>query len=150
MFLSTNQLLNITGWEVWSTTMESNCITFSLKCLDQTAICPVCGSTDNHVHKVRKVSVRDLEILDKKTILELDRHQYYCNECHKYFTEPSNEIDFRRGMTERYKIKIFERIKNSTITHVANEEHLTYDQVKGILESKFEEKKTSLILEKSV
>ncbi len=40
-------------------------------------------------------------------------------------------------MTERYKNTIFEKIKNSTITHVAQEEGLTYDQVKGILESKF-------------
>jgi hypothetical protein len=28
-------------------------------------------------------------------------------------------------MTERYKTKILEKIKNSTITHVANEECLT-------------------------
>ena len=150
MFLSANQLLKITGWEVWATSIESNCITFILKCLDQTADCPVCGSKDNHVHKVRKVSVRDLELLDKKTILELDRHQYYCKGCHKYFTQPSNEIDFRRGMTERYKTKILEKIKNSTITHVANEECLTYDQVTGILESKFEEKKTTSMPEKLV
>ena len=47
-------------------------------------------------------------------------------------------------------MKIFKKIKNSTITHVANEESLTYDQVKGILESKFEVKKTELMREESV
>uniref|UniRef100_UPI001CEC4821 transposase family protein n=1 Tax=Prochlorothrix hollandica TaxID=1223 RepID=UPI001CEC4821 len=66
-----------------------------------------CGSKQISVHKIRKVSVRDLEFLDKKTFLELERHQYYCNECRKYFTESSSDIDFQRGMTGRYKNRIF-------------------------------------------
>jgi len=137
MFLPVNQLIQIPGWEVWNTNIESDRITFLLRYLKETEVCHFCGSKHISAHKVRKVSVRDLELLDKKTILELERHQYYCNECRKYFTELSNDIDFQRGMTERYKNRIFEKIKNSTITHVAKEEGLTYDQVKGILESKF-------------
>jgi len=137
MFLSLNQIIKIPGWEVWNTNIESDRITFLLRYLNEIEVCHFCGSKQISVHKIRKVSVRDLEFLDKKTFLELERHQYYCNECRKYFTESSSDIDFQRGMTERYKNRIFEKIKNSTITHVAQEEGLTYDQVKGILESKF-------------
>lgn len=137
MFLLVNQLIQIPGWEVWNTCIESDRITFSLRDVSETEICRFCGSKHISVHKVRKVSVRDLEILDKKTILELERHQYYCNQCRKYFTELSNDIDFQRGMTERYKNRIFEKIKKLTITDIAKEEDLTYDQVKGVLESKF-------------
>ena len=56
MFLSANQLLKITGWEVWATSIESNCVTFILKCLDQTADCPVCGSKDNGSLGIRLVA----------------------------------------------------------------------------------------------
>lgn len=141
MLLPVNELIQIAGWKVSNTKIESDHITFYLRCLQETDVCPHCGSKHTSVHKVRKVSVRDLDLLDKRTILELERHQYYCNECRKYFTLPSSEVDFQRQMTERYKNKIFEKTKTSTITHVAKEEGLTYDQVKGVLESKFNEKK---------
>ena len=33
MFIFSNQLINIPGWNVWDTNLESNYITFLLKCL---------------------------------------------------------------------------------------------------------------------
>ena len=75
------------------------------------------------------------------TVLEIGRRQFYCNHCQKYFTERLDFIDFPRQITERYKDYIFERVRVSTITQIAKEESLNYDQVKGIFEDRFTVKK---------
>ena len=60
MFLPVNQLIQIPGWEVWNTNIESDRITFLLRYLKETEVCHFCGSKHISAHKVRKVSSKRL------------------------------------------------------------------------------------------
>jgi transposase len=93
------------------------------------------------------LKVRDISILGKITILEIGRRQFYCKDCQKYFTERLDFIDFPRQITERYKNYLFERVRVSTMTQIAKEESLTYDQIKGILKRDLLKKKVSIAQE---
>ena len=73
--------------------------------------------------------------------MEIPRRQFYCKHCQKYFTERLDFIDFPKQITERYKNHIFARVTGSTITQIAKEESLTYDQVKEIFDARFAQKK---------
>lgn len=143
MFPSFDTLIDAPGWEVWTTCVEDNNVIFRLLEVEEKTVCPFCGSEHTNLHKKKVLKVRDLPMLGKNTILELDRSQHCCKHCHKYFTRPSEKIDFLRSLTERFKDHIMERLKNSTIECVAKEENLTPDQVRGILESRLRGKKPS-------
>ncbi|MFN5515320.1 MAG: transposase family protein [Cyanobacteriota bacterium] len=136
MFLIPDTLIDAPGWEIWTTCVEANNVILRLLEVEEQTPCPFCGSDETRLHKKKVLKVRDLPILGKNTILELDRSQHYCKHCNKYFTRPSEKIDFPRNLTERFKDHIIKRLKNSTIDRVAEEENLTPDQVRGILESR--------------
>ena len=142
MFLA-EELLNIKGLTVTSYRIEEEKIYLKIGYFKENCECPHCGNITDDINQIRGVSIRDMPILGKKTILEIGRRQFYCQDCKKYFTEPLRVIDFPRQITKRYKNYIFERVKVSTITEIAKEESLTYDQVKGIFEERYAKKKES-------
>ena len=138
------ELLNFSGITVDKYKIEPNQITLNLEYFKDKTDCPYCKNETEEINQTRKVKVRDLSILGKITLLEIPRRQFYCKHCQKYFTERLDFIDFPRQITERYKNHIFTRVKVSTITQIAKEESLTYDQVKGIFDERFSKKKTAL------
>lgn len=103
MFPSFDTLIDAPGWEVWTTHVEDNNVIFRLLEVEEKTVCPFCGSEHTNLHKKKVLKVRDLPMLGKNTILELDRSQHCCKHCHKYFTRPSEKIDFLRSLTERFK-----------------------------------------------
>ena len=147
MFLA-EELLNIKGVTVNSYRIEQETIYFKLGYFKESCECPHCSHITDKINQIRDLHIRDMPILGKATILTIGRRQFYCQYCQKYFTEPLDVIDFPRHITERYKNYIFERVKVSSITQIAREESLTYDQVKGIFEERYTSKKSILNLEK--
>lgn len=125
--------------------IDEQTINFSIGFINDYSACPHCQQKTDEINQKRLLSVRDLPILGKATILEIERRQYYCKNCNKYFTEPIDFIDFDRHSTQRYKQYIYERVKKADITQVAREESLTYDKVKSIFENQFSKKKSFLL-----
>jgi transposase len=143
------ELLKFDGITVDNYQIEPNKITLRLGYFKDKSSCLFCKSETEEINQIRRLKVRDISILGKITILEIGRRQFYCKNCQKYFTERLDFIDFPRQITERYKNHLFERVRVSTITQIAKEESLTYDQVKGIFEERFAQKK-KLILPKKL
>ena len=141
----TEELLGFPGITVNNYQIEQDKVTLKLGYFNDEGSCPFCKSETEEINQIRKSKVRDISILGKMTVLEIGRRQFYCNHCQKYFTEPLDFIDFPRQITERYKDYIFERVRVSTITQIAKEECLTYDQVKGIFEERFTAKKKTIL-----
>jgi len=137
MLYFVDQILNLPNLTVGNCYFEPGKIILELESVDGRADCKQCGRTSEYINQTRKVTVRDLSILGNQVFLVFDRHQFYCENCNTYFVEKLSFIDFNRHMTERYKNFIFEKVKVSTITQVAKEEGLKYDQVKGVFEEQF-------------
>jgi len=51
------------------------------------SVCLHCHQETSHINQKRTLTVRDLLILAKQTVLEIEQHQYYCQDCKWYFTE---------------------------------------------------------------
>lgn len=141
MDFALDRLLNFPNITVEKYRIEEDKINLNIGFINEIVICPCCTQTTDEIHQKRKLSVRDLPILGKSTVLEIDRRQYYCQNCQKYFTESLDFIDFDRHSTNRYKQYIYERVKTSNITQITREENLSYDRVKSIFESQFLKKK---------
>lgn len=71
--------------------------------LDQnTNVCPNCGqSSMQHIHKHENVKYKDLNIGDKKVVLELEKTWYRCQHCGKCYPAMSKDLDDSRRMTTR-------------------------------------------------
>jgi transposase len=136
------ELLKFDGITVENYQIEPDKITLRLGYFKDKSSCPCCKSETEEINQIRSLKVRDISILGKITILEIGRRQFYCKDCQKYFTERLDFIDFPRQITERYKNYLFERVRVSTMTQIAKEESLTYDQIKGIFEERFAQKKS--------
>ena len=124
--------------------IEEETINLSIGFLNDSSVCPYCNYNTDEINQKRALNVRDLPILGKATILEIERRQYYCKNCQKYFTELIDFIDFDRHSTNRYKKYIYERVQKADITQIVREEGLTYDRVKSIFENQFSKKKIHL------
>lgn len=144
----TEELLGFPGITVNNYQIEQDKVTLKLGYFNDKGSCPFCKNETEEINQIRKSKVRDISMLGKMTVLEIGRRQFYCNHCQKYFTERLDFIDFPRQITERYKDYIFERVRVSTITQIAKEESLTYDQVKGIFEDRFTVKKKTILPKK--
>lgn len=65
-------------------------------------VCPECGqSSMQHIYKHENVKYRDLNIGDKKVILELDEVWHRCQHCGKCYHATSKDLDDSRRMTVR-------------------------------------------------
>jgi len=141
MDFALDRLLNFPNFTVEKCHIDEHKINLIIGFINEIAICPFCNHNTDKIHQERSLSVRDLPILGKSTVLEINRRQYYCQNCQRYFTESLDFIDFDRHSTNRYKQYIYERVKSSNITQITREENLSYDRVKSIFESQFSKKK---------
>jgi len=128
--------MNVNSYEI-----EAKTVTLMISFQNDVMACPDCEYETNHINQRRDLKVRDLSILGKQTILHLERRQYYCQDCKRYFTEEIESMDFDRHSTNRYQEYIYECVKKSTVSQIAKEEDLTYDRVKSIFENQFSKKK---------
>ena len=105
--------------------------------LNPSTPCQFCGGQTNKIHQRRPLHVRDLSILGKLTVLTIERRQFSCKSCQKYFTESIDFIDFDCHSTHRYQRYVYNRVKVANVTQVARDEKLTYDRVKSIFDQQF-------------
>jgi transposase len=64
--------------------------------------------------------------------------------CQRYFTERLSFVDWERRYTQRYENAIYQRIQTTSIEQVSREEELSWDQVQGIFNHKFEPEKKKI------
>ncbi len=91
--------------------------------------------------KNRPILIRDLQISGQCLYLHLPRRQFYCAFCQQYFTERLSFIDWERRYTQRYEKAICQRLQTTSIEQVSREEELSWDQVQGIFNHRFNQKK---------
>ncbi len=64
--------------------------------------------------------------------MKVPRRRFYCRKCQRYSTEKLDWLDWGRRHTQRYEANIFERVKGASISRVASEEGLSFDEIEGI------------------
>lgn len=104
---------------------EKNRIVLIGKLEQNVNVCPECGmSSMQHIYKHENVKYRDLNIGDKKVILELDEVWHRCQHCGKCYHATSKDLDDSRHMTVRL-------VKYAGLL-CASESYDTVSQITGI------------------
>lgn len=129
-----DRLLNLPNITIEKCSETETEVHLDLKWLNQSSPCQLCGCESDRVNQYRPLQVRDLSILGKFTVLTIERRQFKCENCRKFFTEAIDFIDFDRHSTQRYQTYLYGRVKAANMTQVARDENLTYDRVKSIFD----------------
>ena len=79
-----------------------------------------------------RLIVRDLPISGKPTYLRFVRRRFFCDDCHRAFSESLGFVDERRDYTHRCQHWIFLQVRENNISAVHRAEGLTYDQIESI------------------
>ena len=132
MYALLTQLLDIPNFRVISAEIETDKITLDIESASQTATCPHCDKTSRMLHERHPRIVRDLPISGKPTYLRFVRRRFFCDDCHRAFSESLGFVDNRRDYTHRYQNWIFLQVRENNISAVHRAEGLTYDQIESI------------------
>jgi transposase len=136
-----DRLLNLPDVTVESCTQEAPEVFLKLCFLKEESNCPHCHQPSEKLHQNRPVLIRDLPISGQRVFLQVPRRQFYCGICQKYFTERLSFVDWERRYTQRYENYIYQRVQATTIEQVSREEELSWDQVQGIFNYRFNQAK---------
>jgi transposase len=132
MYALLTQLLDIPNYHVVSAEIETDKITLDIESTSQTAACHHCGKSSKALHERHPRMVRDLPISGKPTYLRFIRRRFFCDDCHRVFSESLGFVDERRDYTHRYQHWIFLQVRENNISAVRRVEGLTYDQIESI------------------
>lgn len=135
-------LLNLPDITVESCTYQAEQVYLKLQFLTEKSDCPRCHNPSDELHQNRPVLIRDLAVFGKVVYLHIPRRQFYCPQCQCYFTERLAFVDWERRYTQRYEEYIYQRVQSTSVEQISREEKLSWDQVQGIFNHKFAQKKT--------
>jgi transposase len=139
-----DKLLNLPDVTIESCLYQKGQVCLKLQFLTEGSRCPHCQHFSEELHQIRPTLVRDLSICGQFIELDIPRRQFYCSLCQHYFTEALSFVDWRRRYTKRYEDYVYHRVQASSVEQVAREEALSWDQVQGIFQHRFDSAKKSI------
>ncbi|NJL40017.1 MAG: transposase family protein [Leptolyngbyaceae cyanobacterium SM1_4_3] len=134
-------LLDLPGVKVETCTQVEGTICLKLGVLAEGMTCPHCQNSTEDLHQNRPMTVRDLPSFGRSVHLQIPRRQFYCSSCQRYSTERLEFVDWKRRHTQRYEANLYERVQQSSIEQIGREEGLSYDEVKGIFDHVYQQRK---------
>jgi len=134
-------LLDLPGVRVETCTQVEGTICLKLAVLAAGITCPHCQSYTDELHQNRPMMVRDLPTFGRSVHLQIPRRQFYCSSCQRYSTERLEFVDWKRRHTQRYEANLYERVQQSSFEQIGREEALSYDEVKGIFDHVYQQRK---------
>ena len=137
-------LLDLPNVTVETCTCIDNQFTLQLRILMTGIHCPHCQQFTEELHQNRPILVRDLSTFGKVVYLKVPRRQFYCCNCQRYATEVLPWLDWKRHHTTRYEEQIYQRVKVTSIEQVSREEALSREEIKGIFDHVYNQRKKHL------
>lgn len=96
-------------------------------------ICPRCGKKSEEVKSYNYRKIKDLPIIDKRVILNLEVRQFECS-CGHYYRERFSFVRARKHLTTRYERSLYYRSKGVDIKYLAENELLDWKTVQEIFD----------------
>jgi transposase len=120
-----SNILDIKGFKVIHVEVDEAKLSLSLECEADHGICPHCGVASQQVRVWYPRLVRDLPISGKACYLVFETRYFDCTMCHTTFAELLDFVEAKRDYTIRDETYIFEQVRQTTATYVAEREGLT-------------------------
>ncbi len=127
-----DNLLNLPNVIADSYSSTLDAVIINLQLVNGGIDCPNCNNYTYRVHQTRPILIRDLSIFGRVVYLKVPRRQFYCFNCKTSPTEPLSWLNKKQRQTNRYQEYIYERVKESTVKQVSENENMSEDAVQDI------------------
>jgi len=118
------EALGIRELAVTAIRVEGQRVRIEAEVLMQRSCCPICGRIAHEIHQRIPRELRHLPIFGKACLLAYHEYQFLCPDCGQTWIGPLAFVDPYETHTKAYQEYLFDRVKASTITTVAEEEGL--------------------------
>jgi transposase len=106
-----SRLVGLEGFEVKWVIEVGDRLDLEVELVARAGCCPRCGRGSVDVKERPVVRVRDLPIAGRATHLVWRKRRYGCRGCGRSFTETHPELPARQRVTQRYRRRLFERVR---------------------------------------
>ena len=89
-------------------------------------VCPECGKTSDRIHSHWQSKVRDMTILGKKTLLDIEKRRFRCLNGCRPFTEEWDTIAKYQRQTKRYQRHLSQSCRFSSVMEASRKEAIGY------------------------
>jgi transposase len=127
-----DNLLNLPDIVADSYSSTLDAIILKLRLVNDGINCPNCNEYIHKLHQTRPILVRDLSIFGRVVYLKVPRRQFYCTSCKTSPTESLSWLNKKQRQTNRYQEYIYERVKESTVKQVSENEKMSEDAIQDI------------------
>ncbi len=127
-----DNILSLSGLKIQAVHNYDDHIEIELIHEAKDAQCPNCQQISPHLHQNHSRFVRDLPWCGKPCYLKFTKRRFDCHACHHVFSELLTFIDPNRDYTTRYEEHVYQLVRRTSISAVAELENLTYDITEGI------------------
>jgi transposase len=125
-----SRLVGLDGFEVKRVIEDGDRLDLEVELVARPGCCPGCGRASLDVKDRPRVRVRDLPISGRVTHLVWRKRRYQCGGCGRSFSESHPELPPRQRLTRRFRLRLFERVRQGAAhAEVAREERTTRYQV---------------------
>lgn len=132
MEIDINNLLGLPQLEVTEFSFSEKKVFISLKRVTESECCPVCQCSCSKVRSYATRTVRDLDILGRKTYLRIESRQFECTDCPRYFLEDIEIVEGNHGFTKRYESYLYRMIKGINIQQVSLKEDVCWGTLNAL------------------
>jgi transposase len=134
------EILNIEGIKVISKRQHEGIgIILQVEPVEQSGVCPRCGTKSQRLHQNHRYIVKDLPWGEKPVFLEINRRQFKCQKCGKPFSEDLEFVKKRRTYTKRLTKQIIQEVLENDIHSVAKKGVVTTEEIERMLKDVAEE-----------
>lgn len=133
--------LNLPNAVVDSYLNTLDAVILKLKLINDGINCPNCNEYICKINQVRPIIVRDLSVFGQLVYLKVPRRQFYCHKCKTSPTESLSWLNKKQRQTNRYQEYIYEKVRESTVKQVSENEKMSEDAIQDIFHKVAQSKK---------
>jgi transposase len=112
-------LLNLPSVQIVDVTLESKAITIDCQVTKPTADCPNGGKPSTRSNQRYHRTLRDLNMGVRHVYLRVEMRQFYCESCHRYYSESLDFADLNKEHTHRQSDYMFCLARKQSYTEAA-------------------------------
>lgn len=135
MELDVTKLLNLPNMEVLDFSFTESKVVVRLNRVTKSECCPSCKLPCERVRSYTERTVRDLDILGRKTYLTVRSRQFECQNCGRYFIEDVGIVTGNCNRTTRYDQYLYKMMQGINIQQVCVKEDVCWATLNGIYKS---------------
>lgn len=144
------KLINLEGVKFKDIYIEQDEVRILVAKQSDIEICPQCGRPTTKLVDITSKIYRDLNILNRICLIEIDQRRFECRNCFHTFMEPISFVRLYRRYTIRFEREVYKCCKETNAAYAASQFGISDHTAAGIYEWYAMQKQAELKLDKEI